>query len=88
MRYSKEAHSRRPLFSVCVAIFLWAPSVFAHYHIAYFHSPSDFPTPAYNQKWMESLDGSRTLDTLSIPGTHDTGMHVGLQSYFEEQSAI
>ena len=58
---------------VCMLAMGFSQTVFAHYDTAYWHEEQT-STRFIEQytDWMQTIDGSRKLGDLSIPGTHDT----------------
>ena len=59
-------------FTIFLIMALVSPASYAHYDTAYWNDG----TLAQNKpSWMASLDDSRRLSELSLPGTHDTMAH-------------
>ncbi|WP_279487848.1 hypothetical protein [Aeromonas veronii] len=62
--------------SLKIAIILssvFSSIVNAHYDDAYNHSSSTYK----NNSWMKRLSNQKNIDTISIPGTHDSASFYG-----------
>lgn len=53
---------------------LFSSIVNAHYDDAYAHSSS---STYKNNAWMKRLSNQKNIDTISIPGTHDSASFYG-----------
>lgn len=62
------------LKTVVILTYLFSSIVNAHYDDAYNHSPK---LTYKNNEWMKNLSNQKSIDTISIPGTHDSASFYG-----------